>query len=304
MKYRITPQLTILTYEAALKSFWYKNALKKFLRGCNISENFLNTWNEQETKRIFLDRLFNELQKTDTGKKVLLDISLALSEQTTFPDLRNVEDSKDKINDAHIAVSELRDFLRKQTEQIESEATKTERRKMAYAENIQIQREMNDKQKLKESLEILSKEIGSQEAGYKFQDWFYSLVDFCDIEHKKPYKKDGRQIDGSITLNGTTYLVELKFTTTQSDATDIDSIKAKINKVADNTMGILISISGYTSVAISEASGPKTTLLLMDSSHLFYFLTGGMEFKDIIARINRHASQTGESYLPVSKFNI
>jgi hypothetical protein len=280
MKYRITPQLTILTYEAALKSFWYKNALKKFLRGCNISENFLNTWNEQETKRIFLDRLFNELQKTDKGKKILLDISLALSEQTTFPDLRNVEDSKDKINDAHIAVSELKDFLRKQTEQIESEATKTERRKMAYAENIQIQREMNDKQKLKESLEILSKEIGSQEAGYKFQDWFYSLVDFCDIEHKKPYKKDGRQIDGSITLNGTTYLVELKFTTTQSDATDIDSIKAKINKVADNTMGILISISGYTSVAISEASGPKTTLLLMDSSHLFYFLTGGMEFKD------------------------
>jgi hypothetical protein len=304
MKYRITSQLTILTYETALKSFWYKNALKKFLRGCNISENFLNTWNEQETKRIFLDRLFNELQKKDAGKKVLLDISLALSEQTTFPDLRNVEDSKDKINDAHIAVSELRDFFRKQTEQIESEATKTERRKMAYAENIQIQREMNDKQKLKESLEILSKEIGSQEAGYKFQDWFYSLVDFCDIEHKKPYKKDGRQIDGSITLNGTTYLVELKFTTTQSDATDIDSIKAKINKVADNTMGILISISGYTSVAISEASGPKTTLLLMDSSHLFYFLTGGMEFKDIIARINRHASQTGESYLPVSKFNI
>ena len=69
-------------------------------------------------------------------------------------------------------------------------------------------------------------------------------------------------------------------------------------------MGIMVSISGYTDIAISEASGPKTTLLLMDSSHLFCFLTGGMEFKNIIAMINRHASQTGESYLPVSKFNI
>jgi hypothetical protein len=73
--------------------------------------------------------------------------------------------------------------------------------------------------------------------------------------------------------------------------------------MADNTMGIMISISGYSSVAISQASGRKTTLLLMDAQHLFYFLAGGMEFKDIIARLRRHASQTGESYLPVSNFS-
>ncbi len=73
--------------------------------------------------------------------------------------------------------------------------------------------------------------------------------------------------------------------------------------MADNTMGIMVSISGYSGVAISDASGNKSTLLLLDASHLYLFLSGVMSFSDTISRIRRHASQTGEAYLPVNKFN-
>ncbi|MDR0681116.1 MAG: hypothetical protein LBG15_04595 [Dysgonamonadaceae bacterium] len=303
MKYRITPHLIELTYEASLKSFWRKNALKKFLRGCNISEYYLNTWNEEETKRNFLDRLFMEFQKSDKGKRPVFDIAVALSEQETFPDLKNWEDSEEKIREARIAVSELRKFLTMQTKEIENEETKEKRRKEAAFERTKIQREITDKQKLKEEIEKLSLKIGTQEAGYKFQKWFYSLLDFCEIDNKRPYVQNGRQIDGALTLEGTTFLIELKFTSSQSDATDVDSMKGKIDKMADNTMGIVVSMSGYSSVAIKQASGPKTPLLLLDASHLFLYLTGGMEFGDIIARVKRHASQTGESYLSVSDFS-
>jgi hypothetical protein len=303
MKYRITPRMIELTYEASLKSFWRKNALKKFLRGCNITENYLTTWNEEETKRNFLDRLFMDMQRTDNGKKLVLKIAIALSEQETFPDLKNWEDSEEKTRDARTAVSELKKFLTAQTREIETEEAKEKRRKEAALERTKIQREITDKQKLKEELENLSQNIGTQEAGYKFQEWFYSLLDFCDVDNKRPYIQNGRQIDGALTLEGTTFLIELKFTSSQSDATDIDSIKGKIDKMADNTMGIFVSMPGYSSVAVKQASGPKTPLLLLDSTHLFLYLTGGMEFKDIIARIKRHASQTGESYLSVSDFS-
>jgi hypothetical protein len=303
MKYRITPQLVTLCYEAALKSFWRKNALKKFLAVCKISDRFLNTWNDDETKRLFLDRLFVELQKNEKGKQAVLNIALALSELATFPDLRNWEDSDEKIKEAKIAVNELKRYLVVQSEQIVTEEEKERKRKEAYAEKINIQRQMTDKQKLKDELEQLSIKIGTQEGGYKFQNWFYSLLDFCEIDNKRPYIQSGRQIDGSLTLDGTTYLVELKFTASQSDATDIDSIISKIGKMADNTMGIIVSISGYSSVAISQASGPKTTLLLLNAEHLFLYLTGGMEFKDIISRVRRHASQTSESFLPVADFS-
>jgi hypothetical protein len=156
---------------------------------------------------------------------------------------------------------------------------------------------------LQQLLDGMHLKVGTQEGGYEFESWFYKLLDFCEITNRKPYKSNGRQIDGALTYDGTTYLVELKFTREQSGATDIDSLKAKINKMADNTMGIMVSISGYSSVAISDASGSKTTLIIMDASHLYLFLSGGMSFGEIISRLRRHVSQTGEAYLPTGKFN-
>ena len=145
--------------------------------------------------------------------------------------------------------------------------------------------------------------VGTQEGGYDFQDWFYRLLEYCEITNRKPYIVDGRQVDGSLTHEGTTYLVELKFTKEQCDVTDIDSLKAKVNKMADNTMGVLVSMSGYSRNAKSDASGSKTTLIIMDASHLYLFLSGAMDFGEIVSRVRRHASQTGEAYLPTSKFD-
>jgi hypothetical protein len=48
----------------------------------------------------------------------------------------------------------------------------------------------------------------------------------------------------------------------------------KVQEKADNTMGIMVSISGYSSTAIDAASGPRTPLLLLDHSHLYLLLTG------------------------------
>jgi hypothetical protein len=73
--------------------------------------------------------------------------------------------------------------------------------------------------------------------------------------------------------------------------------------MADNTMGMVVSISGYSSVAIADASGSKTTLLVLDASHLYLFLSGGMSFAEIISRVRRHVSQTGQAYLPINQFH-
>lgn len=156
--------------------------------------------------------------------------------------------------------------------------------------------------KLGEQLTELHPHIGTQKGGYKFQDWFYDLVAYAEIENRRPYVTSGRQIDGSITIDGTTYLVELKFTATQAGAPDIDIFKSKVESKADNTMGVFVSISGYSSVAITEASGKKTALLLLDASHIYLSLTGAMRLSEIIQRIRRHASQTGDSYLPSNMF--
>lgn len=303
MAAKITPRLIELTYEAALKSYWRKNALRKFLRASYVSESFLAAWAEAESKRDLLDRMFLTLQKTDKGKAVIYQMARNLSEQRTFPDLRNWEDSDQKIQDAHKAVQELKHYLREQDEEITSERDRAEAQQRAREEREKIQRSLTDKAKLQQELDAMHIKIGTQDGGYEFEDWFYRMLDYCEITNRRPYKTGGRQIDGSMTLDGTTYLVELKFQKDQAGAPDVDSLKAKVSKMADNTMGVMLTMSGYSSVAISDASGNKTTILLLEASHLYLFLSGSMGFDDILSRVRRHASQTGEAFLPVNKFS-
>ena len=166
-----------------------------------------------------------------------------------------------------------------------------------------MQRESRRSQQTLEALGArlneLATKIGSQQSGYAFQTWFHDLMDFFEVVNRRSYTVSGRQIDGSITVSGTTYLVELKFTKEQVGATDVDSVL----KINDSTMGIMISMSGYSEVAIREASGRRTPLMLMDHRHVYFALGGAAPFGEIVDRVRRHASQTGEAFLPPEHFS-
>ena len=127
-------------------------------------------------------------------------------------------------------------------------------------------------------------------------------MDFWEVDNRRPYIAAGRGIDGSVTLDGTTYLVELKFTKEQASATDVDSVLAKVNTKADNTMAILVSMSGLSSTAVTGASFARTPLLLLNFGHLYLVLSGIESFPDLIRRVRRHSSQTGQAFLPASEF--
>jgi hypothetical protein len=155
--------------------------------------------------------------------------------------------------------------------------------------------------KLAARLDQLATEIGTQDAGYRFQDWYYDMLDY--FRGTQPQTLCcRRQIDGSATVDGTTYLNELKFTREQATGPDVDSLHKKVHDKSDNTMGIMISMSGYSKPATDGASGPRSLILLLDYSHLYLLLTGAMSFNELVTRIRRHSSQTGEAYLPVSQF--
>lgn len=291
-----------LVYDALLKSFWRKPALKRFLRRCGIDEPSLAQLDHEETKRQWLDRLFPQLERTDKGRTVINRMARELADQTAFPDLQNWEDSTEKIRAAREAVSALQAYLHRQDEDRQHEKDAAERRRMAAQLREKTIRSQTDLTKLRERLDALCSRLGTQDGGYAFQDWFYDLMDFSEIDHRRPYTTAGRQVDGSITVDGTTYLVELKFTAEQSGATDIDSLVKKVNDKADNTMGIMVSMSGYSSVAVQEASFSKSPLLLLDHSHLYLVLTGAESFKEVVRRVRRHSSQEGKAYLSTEDF--
>lgn len=302
MKVRLTPYYIDLVYDACLNSFWRKRALTRFLRQCRVSQGFLDNWSQEESKRDLLDRLFVKLPSSEEGRSVLLYMAKLLMEQDSFPDLLNWEDSEEKIKRASESVARLRDHHNKQEEEIQSEEARIKAQAEFKKKQEEVFRSQKSLEQLSSRLNCLGQKLGTQEAGYEFQVWFFDLLDFFEVINRKPYVHSGRQIDGSLTISDTTYLVELKFTSEQAGASDIDTFYKKVTTKADNTMGIMVSISGYSSVAIQEASGDKTPLLLLDHSHIYLMLSGVMGIADVINRVRRHASQTGEAYLAVGNF--
>jgi hypothetical protein len=302
MSKKLSPHCIDLIRDALLKSFWRRNVFVTFLRRMGIAERQLATFDQSDTKRTYLDRLLPIVEAHTKGPDLLQQMAEALAEQTTFPDLENWEDSAKKIADAKEAVEKLRKYMGKRSEEEEKELRASDQRRAGLESQRHNQRSRADLDKLRQTLETLIPDVGTQKGGYVFQDWFYDLMDHFEIINRRPYAADGRQIDGSVTIDGTTYLVELKFKKEQVPVTDIDSLKAKIEEKADNTMGIMVSISGYSSVAIQKASAGRSPLLLIDHSHLYYVLTASGAFDDMIVRIRRHSAQEGSAYLPVSKF--
>lgn len=302
MTARLSPHFIDLVYDALLKSFWTKKALKRFLRRSHIAETFLSQLDPDETKREWIDRLFPKLEGSERGLALIQQMARALAEQTAFPDLDNWEDSSEKITAAKASVVALHNYLQGKDREKQSEREASRQRELGEQIRLKNVRNQADLTKLKDRLDGLCSLLGTQEGGYNFQDWFYDLMVYSDVDNRRPYTTEGRQIDGSITVDGTTYLVELKFTSCQSDAQDIDSLLKKVNDKADNTMGIMVSMSGYSSVAISEASFSKSPLLLFDHTHLYMVLTGIESFPNVVRRVRRHSSQEGQAYLPTAQF--
>jgi hypothetical protein len=302
MQSKLSPHFVELLYDSLLKSFWRKKTLRNFLRRSHIAESFLATLADDESKRDWLDRLFPRLEESERGNALLQQMARSLAEQESFPDLLDWEDSAQKICDAKAAVAALKDYLDRKDKEKQDEQEVIRRRQLGEQRREEVVRSQLSFEKLRARLDELCTQLGTQKAGYDFQTWFYDLMAFFDVDNRRPYSVDGRQIDGSITVDGTTYLVELKFTSEQADAKAIDSIVKKVNDKADNTMGIMLSMSGYSSVAVKEASFSKSPLLLFDATHLYFVLGGVATFPDVLRRVRRHSSQEGAAYLAVPDF--
>lgn len=306
MDKKLSPYFIDLTQDACLKAYWRKDSLRKFLGQHGISQKFLGTWGQEETKAAFLRRLFSALieRKDLVGHKIIFKISQSLVEMKSFTDLFDWPDSDEKIQKAYRAVEKLKIEHDKVSNKIEAEKQKNINKEKAQKDRERFVYECQSLEKFQNQLMELLKAIGTQKAGYEFEDWFYEFAVFHDIPASKPYNdKNGRQIDGSVTIDGTTFLVETKFTQQPIGSQEIDIFESKVRRKADNTMGLLVSINGFSSEAINAASCDRTLLILMDGNHFFNLIfTQKMSFKESIQNSLIHASRTGISYLPVGDF--
>jgi len=289
--------------DALLKAFWFRPSLRFFLQQHGIAEKTLACWHPDQSKRQYIEWLWPRLVRDDRGNQAILAMARSLAEMNDFPDLERREDTVIRVPEAKLAAGRLREPVQKVDAALGESEQAQQRRQAAQQSRVQVASTQPSIGKLQKELDGLIPDLGTQEAGYAFEKWFYDLAVFYELYARPGYKTGGRQIDGAVTIESTTYLVETRFTREPIGSPDIDVFMAKIESKADNTMGLFVSIAGFNEGAVQAASKAKTPMLLLDHSHLMnLILRGVMTLPDVVARVKRHASQTGSAFLPASEF--
>lgn len=121
---------------------------------------------------------------------------------------------------------------------------------------------------------------------------------------KLPLKAPGEQIDGAFTFKDDDYLLEAKWQKKPIVAQDLLGFAGKVNGKRKNTLGLFVSIDGFSSECSRTTSSDLRSLILMDGADLNAILTDRISLDDLLYRKRRHASETDNIYLNVNKILV
>lgn len=150
---------------------------------------------------------------------------------------------------------------------------------------------------LREKLEEIRK-LDPQPRGKAFEGFLGDVFQNSGLRHKLSYRPKGEEIDGAIWWQLRTLLLEAKWYATPLPASSIYAFKGKVDGKFDGTLGIFISVSGYSKDCIDALShGKNLNILLFDGDDV-EVMADGTSFVAMLEEKLFAAGQTGNLYLP------
>ena len=300
MSKRIAPAAIQALKEALTLVYWYKKDLRSFLSQCLSDPAVLSRLNWSEYKRNIVATLVDHLTRHQEVYQLdLIRIMTAVCQITDFSHLRKLEDGMSKAKAAKAAVEALRAQVRGHHD-LEQEARKAKKRKKeANARLVQVDAVQQQLQELKSQFLQLVESESPQQRGFLLEKVIKGLFDLFDLDPKASFKITGEQIDGAFSFEGTDYLLEAKWQSKPVAAGALDSLAGKLSRKLDNTLGLFLSVNGFSPEAVRTFLSGRRLLILMDGSDLTAVLEGRIDLVELLLRKRRHAAETGNIYLRV-----
>lgn len=286
--------------EALCSIYWYKSDLQSFLNSVISDKTIIAKVDWTNYKRQIASDVVDVLhQDQDKYLADLTKLASEVCEFKTFKHLESLTDGDEKAKKAKLAVEQLADMLRSH-EDAKKEAEAIEDRRKQYQEKLArsnaIQEKLADINKAYFSLVTDS---NPQNRGFKLEKVLKELFDLFDLDPKASFKVAGEQIDGAFALEGTEYLFEAKWTSDLVPAEQLDSFSSKVKRKLDNTLGLFLSINGFSKDAVDLHSQGRPVIILMTGADLMAVLETRIDFTSLLLRKKKHASQTGQILLQI-----
>jgi len=134
-----------------------------------------------------------------------------------------------------------------------------------------------------------------RQRGREFEKVLQKVLESEGLQPRIRIRSSGEEIDGSFVLGFGTFLLEAKWHASPLPASQIYAFKGKVDGKLIGTIGIFISISGYSDEAVDALSwGKALNVILFDGDDFEAALDEGFQ-KVLLAKL-RHAAEEGLVY--------
>lgn len=289
----------VTALKAALTEiYWYKPDLRGFLIAALTQPELIGRLNWDDYKRNVVGALIDYMiQHQRDYQDDLLRLFVAVADFRDFSHLERLDNGAEKARRAKAAVAALKAYVAGYAELLADEQQAAERRRLAREAALQTQGVRDRLSGLfQEFLGVVSL-AKPQERGYKLERLVKALFELFDLDPRASFVVVGEQIDGAFSFENTDYLFEAKWQKVPVDVPDLDAFDGKIRRKLENTLGMFLSVNGFTAAAVETHSSARPLMILIDGSDLNAVLEGRIDFVQLLLRKRRHASQTGGIFL-------
>jgi hypothetical protein len=290
--------------EALTHIYWRKKDIRSFIYHTIDNKAIISTidWEanvKHESVSQLIDRMIN---RQDIYYNDLLNLFDSTMHFNDFSHLEYWDDSEIKIKRAKDAIKALRQHAQGYF-QLKEEKDRAENRKNVYKNIVNERLTFSGKiSELKNDFYKLTMEADFQKRGFLFEKFLNPLFLLFDLDPKSSFKIIGEQIDGAFTFDNNDYLLEAKWQEDPINAGDLYKFAGKLAGKLKNTLGLFISINGFSSESTKVDSPGIKSMILMDGADIMAILENRISLKDMLFRKRRHASETGNIFLRYSDF--
>ena len=136
-----------------------------------------------------------------------------------------------------------------------------------------------------------------QRRGYKFERFLVQMLKAEELDPRLRVRLSGEEIDGSFHFGDRTYLLEAKWRGSPIPASSIYAFKGKVDGKLSGTIGIFVSMSGYSKDAVDALTvGKELNVLLFDRSDIECCIDYG--FRRVLRAKLRAAAEEGVVLFP------
>ena len=281
---------------------WNKLAFESFLRDAlrERPELLAGLDFSGPTKRETADALVSRLAADeDTYHETTLNLMLDVAAMNRFPNIERIKDAEDRalrLQQAEEVVSRLRVLMASYRERAEASARINAAKEAEAAKQAGMMQFSDDLAALQSRYLDMHGATDPHQRGRDFERLLSDLFLLFDMEPRLSYNLPHEQIDGSLSFDTDDYIVEARWRKEKAEPEDLDKLKSKVERKSRNTLGIFISLEGFTTGALAVYS-TGSPFVVFTGDDIYLVLDASIRLDDLLRAKKRHVNDTGDCHL-------